>query len=134
MLPSGRRIEFSLDRFHALLRLMEPTQARQIAENMSHADDLLFVLDAVHFSIHDGAPFFAGYVASDWRSYAAEWNSADRDALETWLASAEARSAREEAIRYIKSLVLGRSNVPYPYALAQDAFPAALHPGSLLRQ
>lgn len=134
VLPSGRRIEFSLDRFHALLRLMDTRQARKIAENMSHPDDLLFVLDAVHFGVEDGTPFFAGYVASDWKTCAADWSAADRQALEAWLTSAEARTARREAMHYVKSLVLGRADVPYPYALAQDAFPAGAHTGSLLRQ
>lgn len=134
ILPSGRRIEFSADRFHALLRLMDPIQARQIASNMLDADDLLFVLDAVHFSLQDGTPYFAGYVAADWRTYAADWNTADREALEAWLKSDDARAGREEAMQYVKSLVFGQRNVPYPYELAQDAHPVGAYPGSLLRQ
>ncbi|MGE5468631.1 MAG: hypothetical protein ACM3Y9_14510 [Ignavibacteria bacterium] len=134
VLPSGRRIEFSLDRFHALLRLMEPEQVRRIVDDMAHPDDLLFVLDAVHFGIDDGMPFFAGYVASDWKSGAAEWSGADREALAEWLTSPQARAAREKAMRYIKSLILDRPNVQYPYALAHEALATTVHPGSLLRQ
>ncbi len=62
-LPSGRRIEFSLDRFHDLLGRMAPEQARVITGNLGTVDDLLFVMDAVHFSLQDGAPYFAGYVS-----------------------------------------------------------------------
>ena len=71
-LPSGRRIEFSLDRFHALLGRMERRQARVIAGNLGNADDLLFVMDAVHFSLQDGTPYFAGYVAADCATVAAD--------------------------------------------------------------
>ncbi|HEX8989898.1 MAG TPA: hypothetical protein VF816_18205 [Rhodocyclaceae bacterium] len=134
ILPSGRRIEFSADRFHALLRLVDPVQARRIAANIQDAHDLLFVLDAVHFSVQDGTPYFAGYVAADWRSYAADWNTADREALEAWLMSDEARAGRDEAMRYVKSLVFGLPNVPYPYELAHDMHVVGAHSGSLLRQ
>lgn len=133
-LPSGRRVEYSLDRFHALLRLMDDRQAQRIAENMRDPDDLLFVLDAVHFSVADGSPYFAGYVAADWKAYAADWSTADRDTLQAWLFSPEARARREEAINYIKSLIAGRLDLPYPYALAGDAHPPGSHPGSTLRQ
>lgn len=134
VLPSGRRIEFSLDRFHALLGLMDDREVRRIAGNINDPDDLLFVLDAVHFSLEDGSPYFAGYVAADWTTYAADWNTADRLALQSWLASAPARAGRAEAMRYLKSILLGRPAVPYPYALAQDARHPGMHPGSLLRQ
>ena len=92
-LPSGRRIEFSLDRFHALLGRMERQQARVIAGNLVNADDLLLVLDAVHFSLQDGTPYSAGYVAADWATYAADWSTADRQALQAWFASPK-RAAR----------------------------------------
>ena len=132
-LPSGRRVGFSLDRFHALLRQMDSQRAREIAENLDDPDYLLFVLDAVHFSLEDGTPFFANYVASDWMAYAADWSTADRQALQTWFVSAEARSSRVEAIGYIKALLLGHpgSHVPYPYVLVNHA---GTHVGSRLRQ
>lgn len=136
VLPSGRRVEFSLDRFHALLAQMECRQARKIVERLHNPDDLLFVLDAVHFSLEDGKPYFADYVASDWASYAAEWSSQDRQALQAWFASDAARYSRAEAIDYIKALVLDRKNSPmmYPYVIQNDYPHLMAHEGSLLRQ
>lgn len=96
MLPSGRRIKFSLDRFHKLLVEMGNEQARAIASNIEDPDDLLFVLDAVHFSLEDATPYFADYVASDWKIYAADWSTSDRLALQAWLVSDKARSSRAE--------------------------------------
>jgi hypothetical protein len=136
ILPSGRRVELSLDRFHALLSRMDRRQARALAENMDDPDDLLFVLDAVHFSLEDGTPFFADYVASDWMAYAADWSATDRQALQTWLTSAEARFSRAEAISYIKTLLLDRpcGPVAYPYVITRDVRHSITHEGSRLRQ
>ena len=116
-LPSGRRVEYSLDRFHTLLERMDRHQARAIANNLSDPDDLLLVLDAVHFSLENGAAYFAGYVAADWATYAADWSTADRQALQAWFASPEARGARAEAIDYIWSLFSESPDrlVDYPY-------------------
>lgn len=135
-LPSGRRVEFSLDRFHTLLGRMDGRQARAVAANMHDADDLLFVLDAVHFRLEDGSPYFADYVAADWRTRAADWSAADRRALQTWLASAEARRTRAEAIDYIKTLWLDDpgSAVPYPYVLTQEPARAVSLAAPRLRQ
>jgi hypothetical protein len=127
-LPSGRRIEFSLDRFHALLRQMESSEARHLAETLDDPNDLLFVMDAVHFASGDGAPFFAGCVASDWATYAADWSMADRQALFAWFDSSEMTEKRRDAIGYIKALVLDKPGraVRYPYALvAGNDGPAA---------
>jgi hypothetical protein len=136
LLPSGRRVEFSLDRFHALLAQMDGQRAREFAKNMEHPDDLLFVLDAVHFSLEDGAPYFADYVAADWAVYAADWSAADRQAFQDWLESAEASSSRAEAIGYIKALLLERpgSAIAYPYVLTGDVHYRGTHAGSRLRQ
>lgn len=106
VLPSGRRVDFSLDRFHALLGQMELEQAFVIADSLQDPDDLLLVMDAVHYSLETGKPYFAGYIAADWESYAAEWTRADREALRNWLASETARYYRDEAIDGIKSLLL----------------------------
>lgn len=136
VLPSGRRVEFSLDRFHVLLAQMDSHQAREIAATLHHPDDLLFVLDAVHFSREDGTAYFADYVASDWLPYAAEWSAADRQALQAWLASDAARCYRAEAIGYIKALLLDRKDSPlhYPYVIL-PGFPNAMaHEGLMLRQ
>lgn len=136
VLPSGRRVEFSLDRFHALLGQMGNHQAKRIAETLRNPDDLLFVLDAVHFSLEDGTPYFADYVAADWAPYAAEWSAADRQALEEWLASDEARCSRAEAVDYVKALLLDRKDRPlhYPYVIPRGFPQHGAHEGSMLRQ
>jgi ABC-type dipeptide/oligopeptide/nickel transport system ATPase component len=135
-LPSGRRIEFSLDRFHALLERVERSRVREIAANLNDPDDLLFVMDAVHFSLEDGAPYFADYVATDWATRAADWNMADRQVLQAWFASSEARSARAEAIDYIKGLYLDRAGsfVAYPYLVQGGMRQAGMVAGPTLRQ
>lgn len=136
ILPSGRRVEFSLDRFHALLRQMDHDKAQALAATLQEPDDLLYVLDAVHFGLADGEPYFADYVAADWRVAAAEWPRADREALEAWLISDEARYSRAEAIRYIRSLLLERPGraLAFPYATLGDmGHPRAVE-GSRLRQ
>ncbi len=134
-LPSGRRIEFSLDRFHALLNVLPPAHARRIAAQLVDADDLLWVMDAVHFSLVDSSPYFAGYVAADWATYVADWNTADRQSLQTWFVSPEACETRVEAIDYIRGLVLGGGAgcLAYPY-LEQDATPPTALAASPLRQ
>lgn len=135
-LPSGRRIEFSLDRFHALLALMDSGQAREIATALCDPDDLLQVMDAVHFSLAGDEPYFAGYFASDWLPHAAEWSTADRQALQAWLAAADARAHRSQAIAYIKALLLKRCTAPlhYPYLTVADAPHRQAIQGSALRQ
>lgn len=136
VLPSGRRIEFSLDRFHTLLARMDGGRAEWIAEALHDPDDLFFVLDAVHFSREDGTPYFADYVAAEWMTCAADWSTADRQSLQAWLASAGSRRSRAEAIDYIRSLVLDHqdSYVAHPYQLVHQArYPCAVE-GSLLRQ
>lgn len=135
-LPSGRRIEFSLDRFHAMLRQMDSGDARSLVVNLSGPDDLLFVMDTVYFGRDDGVPFFAGCVASDWTRYAGDWSTADREALLGWFASNEARARRAEAIEYIKTLVFGRPcmAVAYPYVVVEKLDRQAGVVGSRLLQ
>jgi len=135
-LPSGRRVEFSLDRFHALLAMMDSGQARELAATLCEPDDLLHVMDAVHFGRDDSEPFFAGYFASDWMPHAADWNTADRQALQDWLVSDDARMHRGEAITYIKALLFKRCTTAlrYPYVTVADAAHRQMHAGSTLRQ
>jgi len=134
-LPSGRRVEFSLDRFHALLEGLPGEAAHRLVDQLVSADDLLFVMDAVHFGLADGNPYFAGYLAADWSAYAADWSSADRQALQGWLLSADARAARAEAIDYIRELYLGNGDLThYPYLMAVDWRQAGMVQGSRLRQ
>lgn len=106
VLPSGRRVEFSLDRFHALLGRMELEHAFVIADALREPDDLFAVLDAVHFDLVSGKPYFADYVAADWEFHAADWSQADREALRAWFASDSARFHRAEAIDGVKTLLL----------------------------
>lgn len=136
VLPSGRRVEFSLDRFHAMLKRIGNHRARKIADTLHGPDDLLFVLDAVHFSQEDGTPYFADYVASDWLPYAADWSNADREALRDWLASDAARRSRAEAIGYIKALLFERKDSPvhYPYVIPGGFRHPVAPEGSTLRQ
>lgn len=136
-LPSGRRVEFSLDRFHAALQRMPQDAACLIVSNLQDPDDLLFVMDAVHFSLAEGSPYFAGYVAADWQTRAADWPTADRQTLQAWFASPTARAARAEAIEYLHGLYFGMPDalLPYPY-LVQDGLlsTASLPTASTLRQ
>lgn len=136
VLPSGRRIEFSLDRFHALLERMDPHRARLIVNSLNDPDDLLPVADAVHFSLREGTAYFAGYVAADWAAYAADWSEADRQALRAWFDSAAARRARAEAIDYIRALHGEDAGPPpdYPYLMANAQHQAGLAAAPRWRQ
>ena len=49
ILPSGRRIEYSLDRFHALLARMPLPDAQRTVTALKEPNDLLYVLDVVEF-------------------------------------------------------------------------------------
>jgi len=122
VLPSGRRVEFSLDRFHSLLEQMPFAQAVAVIEALVSPDDLFFVLDAVHFRLDDGAPYFASYVAADWKQYAAEWTTSDRLALEAWFASDPAVAGRRDALHYVRSLWECESIDPtdYPYVFSRE--------------
>lgn len=105
VLPSGRRVDFSLDRFHALLRQMEPTKAQKIVASLVEPNDLLFVLDVVQYQADTGKPFFSGHIAADFESYAIEWSHADQDALAAWIESPTATYYRAEAIDEIRGIV-----------------------------
>ncbi len=118
VLPSGRRIEFSLDRFHALLGQIELDRALVVAEALQEPDDLLFVMDAVHFDLLDGSPYFANYVAADWELQASDWSAEDRDALRVWFGSDSARFHRTEAITSLKTLMLEIATERMPLAEA----------------
>lgn len=135
-LPSGRRIEFSLDRFHGFLDRLDAAAAREIVAGLNGPDDLLYVLDAVHFRQDDGSPYFAGYVAADWTTYAADWNTADRQVLQAWLFSPAVRQIRAEVIDYVRTLFLGASDASlvYPYVVRGDLTAGSIFPATQLRQ
>jgi len=136
ILPSGRRVEFSLDRFHVLLNRIGHPLAHIVANSLTETDDLLLVLDAVHFSQEDGRPYLAGYVAADWKTYAADWSTADRRALQAWFASPGARDGRDEVIDYIKTLLSDRpaGSGSYPYLVQDGMHQGGWGDGSRLRQ
>lgn len=123
ILPSGRRVEFSLDRFHAMLDQMQPQQAAALAEALDCPDDLLFVMDAVHFRLDDGTPYFASYVAASWQQYAADWSEADRTALAAWFRSQAATEARADAINDIHAVLRGKhiTTAEYPCIFSAES-------------
>lgn len=122
VLPSGRRIEFSLDRFLAMLDRLDERTAVGLADALEQPDDLLPVVDVVHFDADGNNPYFAGYVAADWEQHARDWTIADRQALRQHLAGEVSQSARAEAIVTLHRL-LAR---PQP-TVAAPAVPATAH-------
>jgi hypothetical protein len=103
-LPSGRRIEFSLDRFHAMLEMLPAEQATGLVDALDDPDDLLWILDLVTFDA-TGRPHFAQCLAADWRDIALEWSSADRTAFADYLLSEVSRDYRVEAIEGTRLLI-----------------------------
>lgn len=105
ILPSGRRIEFSLDRFQAMLGQMKLGEARKIVAALSDPDDLLYVMDVVQEDPATGQLSFCDKLASDFESYALGWAEADQEALARWIESDSARYYRGEAISDLRNLV-----------------------------
>lgn len=104
VLPSGRRIEYSLDRFHALLARMPLTDAQRTVAALQEPNDLLYVLDVVEFD-GNGEPYFANLMAHQFELYALHWPHTDQDALAAWIDSETARYYRGVAIREIHDMV-----------------------------
>jgi hypothetical protein len=125
VLPSGRRIEFSLDRFLAMLDRIEPEVVYQIVEALEQPEDLLPVTDVVGFDPSGTIPVFAGYVASDWERHAQDWSVEDCMALSFHLRSEISVGARAEAIATLKELV-GRRDQPPTEAEAAEVADGAL--------
>ena len=105
ILPSGRRIDFSLDRFEAMLSRMPVAEAEKTVATLGNPDDLLFVTDVVLYRDDSGEPFFSGYLATDFESYVGDWSQTDQDALAKWIESDNARYYRAEAIDAIRQVV-----------------------------
>lgn len=105
VLPSGRRIDFSLDRFHALLGRMDLAEAQRTVAALHSPDDLLYVMDVVQYHADSGKAFFSGQVVADFESYVLDWSIADQDALAAWIESPDARFHRAEAIDNIRDLM-----------------------------
>ncbi len=119
-LPSGRRVEFSLDRFHAMLEQMEHNAARSLIESIQDANDLLWVLDLVCFD-GLGRPHFAECVAADWQDLAREWSEDDRIAFGDYLTSETATGYRIEAIEGTRVLLGARLMAPQPASASRFA-------------
>lgn len=103
-LPSGRRVEFSIDRFRAMLSRMPVLEARQTVAALREPNDLLYVMDVVDFT-PDGQPYFANRIAADFASYAIDWSHEDQEALAAWIESASATFHRAEAIAGLRGMV-----------------------------
>lgn len=112
VLPSGRRVEYSLDRFHAMLRRMDPAEAQKLVAALQEPNDLLLVADVVEFSPHTGTAYFSGHIAADFESYVAGWTFEDQDALAAWIESETATFHRGEAIAAIHAMVREMSSAP----------------------
>ncbi len=96
-LPSGQRIEFSLDRFHSMLENMDMSTGESLVSALESPDDLLYVLDMVSFD-SEGTPFFMECVTADWQQAALDWSPADRTAFANYLASEVSFLGRSEGI------------------------------------
>lgn len=101
ILPSGRRVELSQDRFLAHLAQLDLDTASRIYHALQEPDDLLFLLDVIYFA-PDGSPFHADFVAGDWRTHAEGWSEEDRAAFQDWLFSDDTRQARAESLSALK--------------------------------
>ena len=110
VLPSGRRVDFSLDRFQAMLGRMPVAEAEHTIANLNSPDDLLFVTDVVLYRDDSGEAFFSGLLAADFAAYAGEWSFQDQDFLADWLESSSARYHRAEAIDSIRDMVAEVAN------------------------
>ncbi len=114
MLPSGRRVEYSLDRFHAMLSRMTLPEAKKTIAGLRDPNDLLYVMDVVFFDSINGQPFFANRVASDFESYAIAWDHEDQEALAAWIESDSATYYRAEAIANIQGMVAEIEEQAFP--------------------
>jgi hypothetical protein len=104
-LPSGRRVEFSLDRFHALLARMTMPEAKKTIAGLKEPNDLLYVMDVVFIDSTTGQPYFANRLAANFETYAITWTHEDQDALVAWIESDSATYYRAEAIANIHGMV-----------------------------
>lgn len=118
ILPSGRRVEFSLDRFHALLARMTLPEAKKTVASLQEPNDLLFVMDVVFIDSITGTPYFANRIAADFESYAINWSHEDQDALAAWIGSDSATYYRAEAIAQINGMVAEVEERAVPILLA----------------
>jgi hypothetical protein len=105
MLPSGRRVELSQDRFMAHLGQLDIEAAARIYHALQEPDDLLFLLDVICYSEGDCNPYLAGFVASDWEANAQDWPKDDRKSFSAWLFSDSVRQTRSDAISNIKQIM-----------------------------
>lgn len=102
VLPSGRRVELSTDRFMAHLANLSLEAATRLYHSLQDPDDLLHVADVVYFAADGQSPHFADFVAADWEAHAQDWEAGDKNAFRDWLFSAESRQGRQKTIAALK--------------------------------
>lgn len=105
-LPSGRRIEFSIDRVNAMVEMLPIGDAEEIVDALKCPDDLLWLLDLVGFS--DQKPYWTNCLACDWRELATDWTDEDQESFADYLYSTEARNARMVAIQSLSRRIGAR--------------------------
>ncbi len=103
-LPSKRRVEFSIDRFQAMLARMPVAEAKKTIAALREPDDLLFVMDVVEFT-PSGQPYLTNRIAANFDTYAIYWSHEDQDALADWIESESATYYRAEAIAGLYAMV-----------------------------
>ena len=125
-LPSGRRVEFSLERFTAMLDQLAPADAACLCDALIEPDDLMHVLDIVLFRSGQDEPYFAAQVLSQWQSLAVAWDASDREFFRGYLGSTPSLWARADAIAVLKQSVNGLhlaadENSPLADVMAQES-------------
>lgn len=111
LLPSGRRIGLSTDRFKAHLGQLSLDAATRIYHSLKDADDLLHIADVVYFSADSDSPYFANFVVADWEANTQGWTEADIAAFRTWLDLPGSRQAHQEAVDELKDVM---KNMEFP--------------------
>ena len=103
-LPSGRCVALSSDRMVAYIQHFNAESAARLYGALQEPDDLLHILDVVYLGPQatDGMPYFAGYVASQWETYAQDWPTKDKEAFRNWLHSGNCHAARQHLLHSIK--------------------------------
>lgn len=113
VLPSGRRVELSTDRFMTYFASVDLANATQIYHSLQEPDDLLLIADVVYFSANGQSPYFANFIAADWETNTRSWNIMDHNAFRDWLFSTESREKRRKAIAALKE-EMGKIDFPLP--------------------
>lgn len=114
ILPSGRQVELSTDRFKAYLANIDPDSAAELFDSLKNPDDVLFIADVVYLAESNATPMFAGYVATDWEAHCQDWPEDDQVAFRNWLISESAALGRAEELSSIKDYLENAVLQPSP--------------------